>query len=65
MIQRAIQQGYRAFDFLRGDDPYKQQWTPARRTTSETVIFRSGWRRLWLRALDAASAFRQGVPRHA
>src|SRR5207245_5688532 len=33
MIQRAIQQGYRAFDFLRGDDRYKHHWTPARRKT--------------------------------
>ena len=65
MIRRAIQQGYRTFDFLRGDDRYKQHWTPARRETGETVIFRSGWRRLWLRALDAASAFRQGVSRDA
>ena len=65
MIQRAIQQGYRTFDFLRGDDRYKHHWTPARRKTSETVIFRSGWRRLWLRALDAVSALRQGVPRDA
>jgi len=65
MIQRAIQRGYRAFDFLRGDDRYKRQWTLARRKTGETVIFRSGWRRLWLRALDAASALRQGVPRDA
>jgi len=61
MIQRAIQQGYRAFDFLRGDDRYKHHWTSARRKTSETVIFRSGWRRLWLRALDGVSVFRQGV----
>ena len=62
MIQRAILQGYRAFDFLRGDDHYKEQWRPARRKTGETVIFRSGWRRLWLRALDAASAFGREVP---
>jgi GNAT acetyltransferase-like protein len=65
MIHRAIRQGYRAFDFLRGDDSYKQQWTPARRNTSETVIIRSGWRRLWLRALDSVAAFRQGIPRDA
>jgi CelD/BcsL family acetyltransferase involved in cellulose biosynthesis len=61
MIQRAIQRGYRAFDFLRGDDPYKQHWTRERVKTGETVIFRSGWGGLWLRALDAA-AFRRGVP---
>lgn len=25
-IRQAIEQGYRAFDFLRGDEPYKQHW---------------------------------------
>ncbi|HXO86955.1 MAG TPA: GNAT family N-acetyltransferase [Gemmatimonadales bacterium] len=67
MIRRAIERGYRFFDFLRGDDPYKQQWTTARRTTTETVVFRSGWRSLWVRALDTAAALRRraGVARHA
>jgi len=65
MIRRAIQQGYRAFDFLRGDERYKYHWTSARRKTSETVIFRAGWKRLWLRAFDAVSALRQGGPREA
>jgi len=58
MIQRAIERGYRAFNFLRGDDSYKRQWTPSRRKTHETVIFRSGWRGLWLRALDAVAELR-------
>jgi CelD/BcsL family acetyltransferase involved in cellulose biosynthesis len=62
MIRRAIERGYRAFNFLRGDDQYKQHWTSARRETIETIVFRSGWRSLWLRALDAAAAFRQEVP---
>ena len=26
MIQRAIADGQQAFDFLRGDEPYKRQW---------------------------------------
>jgi len=58
MIQRAIERGYRAFNFLRGDDTYKRQWTPSRRQTHETVIFRSGWRGLGLRALDAVAELR-------
>jgi CelD/BcsL family acetyltransferase involved in cellulose biosynthesis len=62
MIRRAIERGYRAFNFLRGDDQYKQHWTSVRRETIETIVFRSGWRSLWLRALDAAAAFRQEVP---
>jgi CelD/BcsL family acetyltransferase involved in cellulose biosynthesis len=53
MIQRAIQRGFRAFNFLRGDDPYKQQWTTASRMTEELVVFRPGWRGRCLRALDA------------
>jgi len=53
MIQRAIERGYRAFNFLRGDDLYKQQWTTSRRQTHELVVFRSGWRGRWLRTLDA------------
>lgn len=53
MIQRAIEQGYRAFNFLRGDDPYKRQWTESSRMTDELVVFRSGWRGLALRALDS------------
>lgn len=52
MIRRAIEQGYRWFDFLRGEDPYKTHWTGARRSTRELVVFRSGWRGGWLRALD-------------
>jgi CelD/BcsL family acetyltransferase involved in cellulose biosynthesis len=58
MIQRAIERGYRAFNFLRGDDSYKRQWTSSRRMTGEAVIFRSGWGGLWLRALDAVAELR-------
>jgi hypothetical protein len=58
MIRRAIDRGFRAFSFLRGDDPYKQQWTSSPRTTAETIVFRSGWRGQCLRALDAVAALR-------
>ncbi len=64
MIQRAIQRGYRAFNFLRGDDRYKQQWTSAGKMTSEAVIFRSGWGARggrWLRALDTMAELRASV----
>jgi len=65
MIQRAIQHGYRAFNFLRGDDRYKQQWTSDAHMTSEAVILRSGGWGLgggrWLRALDAVAEFRERV----
>jgi CelD/BcsL family acetyltransferase involved in cellulose biosynthesis len=32
-LRRAIQEGHRRFDFLRGDEPYKAHWRAARRTT--------------------------------
>ncbi len=58
MIRRAIERGYRRFDFLRGDDDYKRHWTETRRVTEEITIFRPGWRGRWLRALDAAADLR-------
>jgi len=58
MIRRAIERGYRRFDFLRGEDAYKRHWTGTHRTTEEITIFRPGWRGRWLRAVDTAAAFR-------
>ncbi|HEY4593430.1 MAG TPA: GNAT family N-acetyltransferase, partial [Thermoanaerobaculia bacterium] len=29
-IRRAIEEGKTAFDFLRGDEPYKRRWKPQR-----------------------------------
>lgn len=61
MIRRAIERGYRWFDFLRGDDPYKSQWTADQRMTGEAVVFRPGWRGRLLRALDWASERRRNA----
>jgi CelD/BcsL family acetyltransferase involved in cellulose biosynthesis len=58
MIQRAIERGYRRFDFLRGADPYKQQWTATHRITEEVTIFRRGWRGRALRAIHAVGELR-------
>jgi len=52
MIRRAIERGYRRFDFLRGADAYKRDWTGAQRMTREIVVFRAGWRSGWVRALN-------------
>jgi CelD/BcsL family acetyltransferase involved in cellulose biosynthesis len=58
MIQRAIERGYRHFDFLRGDDVYKRHWTESRRITEEITIFRPGWGGRWLRAVDTIAELR-------
>jgi len=52
MIRRAIEQGYRRFDFLRGAEPYKLEWTSTARTCYEVLILRPGWRATVLRSLD-------------
>jgi len=64
MIRRAIERGYRRFDFLRGDETYKAQWTGSQRVTIELVIFRPGWRGLWLRGLDLAARLRARMLGH-
>jgi len=38
MIRRAIEQGYRVFDFLRGDEPYKAQWRAQPRASVEIRV---------------------------
>ena len=53
MIRRAMERGFKRFDFLRGEDPYKRLWTTAARTTEEVTVFRRGWRGRWLRGVDA------------
>lgn len=58
MIRRAIERGYRRFDFLRGDEAYKRQWTSTQQVTQELVVFRPGWRGRWLRGLDWAGRLR-------
>jgi CelD/BcsL family acetyltransferase involved in cellulose biosynthesis len=58
MIRRAIEGGYRRFDFLRGDEGYKRAWTATEVVTQELVAFRPGWRGRWLRGLDWAGRVR-------
>jgi len=60
MIRRAIERGYRWFDFLRGEDSYKTHWTSTLRKTGEIVVFRSGWRGQLMRALDWAAGMVHG-----
>jgi CelD/BcsL family acetyltransferase involved in cellulose biosynthesis len=58
MIRHAIARGYKWFDFLRGDEGYKGQWTSSRRHTTEMVVFRSGWRGQGVQTLDWAARLR-------
>ncbi len=52
MIRRAIERGYKRLDFLRGDEPYKAEWTQTARQRYEVVVFRNGWRGATLRWID-------------
>jgi CelD/BcsL family acetyltransferase involved in cellulose biosynthesis len=58
MIRRALERGFKRFDFLRGEDAYKRQWTTTGRTTQELVVFRRGLRGRWLRGVDALAGMR-------
>ena len=63
MVRRAIEQGYRCFDFLRGEEPYKRVWTGLARTCYRVVILRPGWRGTALRWLDRLARLRSAVSR--
>lgn len=52
MIRRAIERGYRRLDLLRGEEPYKAEWTLTARPCYEVAVFRAGWRGAALRGLD-------------
>jgi CelD/BcsL family acetyltransferase involved in cellulose biosynthesis len=52
MIRRAIDRGYRRFDFLRGREAYKLTWTSTELPNYEVIAFRQGWRGAMLRGLD-------------
>ena len=61
MIRRAIERGYRRFDFLRGREPYKLSWTSTERLEYDVVVFRRGWRGAFLRGLDVIGAARASI----
>jgi CelD/BcsL family acetyltransferase involved in cellulose biosynthesis len=53
MIRRAIEKGFRTFDFLRGDEPYKMTWTSTLRRDQTLVAYRRGLRGAVARRGDA------------
>jgi len=55
MIRRAIDGGFRRFDFLRGDEPYKMSWTRSWRACYEVALIKPGPRGTMLRWLDWAA----------
>jgi CelD/BcsL family acetyltransferase involved in cellulose biosynthesis len=57
MIRRAIEQGFRRFDFLRGDEPYKMTWTSTVRCDRVLVAYRRGLRGTFARRSDALVRF--------
>lgn len=52
MLRRAIERGYRRFDFLRGREAYKYSWTSTEQLNHEVTIFRRNWRGTMLLGLD-------------
>ncbi len=41
MIEQAILEGCRTFDFMRGDEPYKRRWKPTRERTNYRILLPS------------------------
>ncbi len=64
MVRRAMERGFKRFDFLRGEDPYKRLWTRAGRTIEEITIFRRGLRGRWLRGVEALAGLRARLRRN-
>jgi len=65
-IRRAIEQGYRAFDFLRGDEPYKAHWRGRPRATVEVRVAAArpaAWLRhgIWLAGSSVKQWLKSGL----
>jgi CelD/BcsL family acetyltransferase involved in cellulose biosynthesis len=61
MIRRAIERGYRRFDFLRGTEAYKRSWTSTERLNYTVTAFRRNWRGGLLRGLDLLARARENI----
>ncbi len=56
MIRRAIERGFRRFDFMRGEESYKYTWTEAVAVTQVLEVVRPGLTHLARRTLDRLAA---------
>ncbi len=65
MIQRAIAQGLDRFDLLRGDEPYKADWSTGHRYTYQLLAFRRSTRGRMLRFADRVGLVRERVAKRA
>jgi len=67
MLHWAIDDGYRAFDFLRGDEPYKRHWRARARPTWHVRIVPAQTsarlrHRLWLVGSNMKQWIKTGLP---
>lgn len=51
-IQDSIEDGFRYYDTLRGDEEYKTHWTKTTRTMSTLIVVRSPLARMWFRIVE-------------
>lgn len=58
MIRRAIERGFRRFDFMRGEEPYKFTWTDTVADTHALAVVRPGLTRVVRQTLDLLAALR-------
>jgi CelD/BcsL family acetyltransferase involved in cellulose biosynthesis len=47
LVEHALSRGYREFDFLRGDEPFKMRWANGTRRVTRFRFFRSRGKRLF------------------
>lgn len=59
IMRHAIAMGLRRVDFLRGDEPYKAEWSTGSRMTYQLVAFRRNARGHMLRLADGAAVWRE------
>jgi len=63
VLEWGIENGYREYDFLKGDRPYKRRWASAARTLVDLTAWSRSPKARWWKAVDrAADAVRGHAP---